>query len=83
MLSKKVAFSLKAIRMNLGLTLDEASELIGVSKYTLSNYEHFKTIPNIARINKIASVYGVTVDEIRFLPNEKEKKLLAVKNRSK
>lgn len=69
--------------MNLGLTLDEASELIGVSKYTLSNYENYKTVPNISKINKIASVYGVSVDEIRFLPNEKEKKLLAVKKMNK
>lgn len=83
MLSKRTSISLKAIRMNLGLTLDEASELIGVSKYTLSNYEHYKTVPNVSRINKIASVYGVSVDEIRFLPNEKEKKLLAVKKRMK
>lgn len=82
MLDKKISFSLRAIRMNLGLTLDEASELIGVSKYTLSNYENFRTIPNINRITKIASVYGVDIDQIRFLPNEKEKKLIAVKNKS-
>ena len=81
MLSKKPSFSLKAIRMNLGLTLEEASEMIGVSKYTLSNYEHFRTVPNVKIINKIMSVYAVDVDDIRFLPNEKEKKLLAVKNR--
>ena len=83
MLSKRTSFSLKAIRMNLGLTLDEASELIGVSKYTLSNYENYKTVTNISKINKIASVYDVSVDEIRLLPNEKEKKLLAVKRRMK
>ena len=83
MLSKRTSFSLRAIRTNLGLTQEEASELIGVSKYTLSNYEHYKTVPNISKINKIASVYGVSVDEIRFLPNEKEKKLLAVKKRMK
>ena len=83
MLSKRTSFSLKAIRTNLGLTQVEASELIGVSRYTLANYESFKTVPNINRINKIASVYGVSVDEIRFLPNEKEKKLLAVKNKKK
>lgn len=83
MLSRRTSFSLKAIRMNLGLTLDEASELIGVSKYTLSNYENYKTVPNISKINKIAGVYGVSVDEIRFLPNEKEKKLLAVKKINK
>ena len=37
-------YSLKAMRINLDLTLEEASKLIGVSKYTLYNYEHFKKI---------------------------------------
>ena len=63
MLSKRTSFSLKAIRMNLGLTLDEASELIGVSKYTLSNYEHYKTVPNISKINKISKAFNLSLSE--------------------
>lgn len=70
-------YSLKAIRINLGLTLDEAAKEIGVSKYTLYNYEHFKTVPSTDRIKKIMQVYNVSYNEIRFLPNKKEK--LAVK----
>ncbi len=72
-------YSLKAIRTNLGLTLEEASQLIGISKYTLFNYENFKTTPNTENTTKIMNAYGVHYNEIRFLPNGKEKKKLAVK----
>ena len=72
-------YSLKAIRVNLGLTLEEASELIGISKYTLFNYEHFKTVPSNDKIKKIMAVYGVSYNEIRFLPNKNEKKLAVKK----
>lgn len=72
-------YSLKAIRIDLGLTMEEASKLIGISKYTLFNYEHFNTVPKISIIQKIEKAYDIDVGEIRFLPNEKEKKL-AVKN---
>ena len=40
-------YSLKAIRVNAGLTMKEASERIGISVVTLRNYEKYKTIPNI------------------------------------
>ncbi len=74
-------YSLKAIRINLGLTLEEAAKLIGISKYTLYNYEHFKNSPDYKIVEKISKVYDVSYNEIRFLPNKREK--LAVKNRSK
>ncbi len=73
------SYSLRAIRTDLGLTLEEASKLIGISKYTLFNYEHFKTAPNTENTSKILKAYGVSYSEIRFLPNSKEKKKLAVK----
>ena len=69
-------YSLKSIRINAGLTLEEASALIGVSKSTLYNYEHFKTTPDNDIIKKIMQIYNVSYDDIRFLPTEKE---LAVK----
>ena len=76
------SYSLKSIRINLGLTLEEAACLIGISKSTLFNYEHYKTTPDQEKIKKIMDVYGVRYDEIRFLPNENEKKL-AVKKKMK
>lgn len=66
-------YSLKAVRTNLGLTLEEASKLIGISKYTLFNYEHFKTVPNAENIRKIERAYDINYNELRFVPNEKEK----------
>ncbi len=74
-------YSLKAMRINSGLTLDEASKLIGVSSATLFNYEHFRTTPDNDKINKIMKAYNVTYNEIRFLPSEKEKKLAVKKKR--
>lgn len=72
-------YSLKAIRTNLGLTIEEASKLIGISKYTLWNYENYKTTPNTENTTKILRAYDVHYNEIRFLPNAEEKKKLAVK----
>lgn len=72
-------YSLKAIRINSGLTLEEASKLIGVSIATLFNYEHFRTAPDNEKLKKIMEVYNVHYDEIRFLPSEKEKKLAVKK----
>ncbi len=69
---------MKAIRINLDLTLEEASKMIGVSKYTLYNYEHYKTIPDNEVIKRIMEAYNVSYNEIRFQPNNKKK--LAVKN---
>ncbi len=70
-------YSLKAMRINLGLTMEEASKLIGISKYTLLNYEKFRTTPDNEILTKIMNAYNVSYNEIRFIPNKKEK--LAVK----
>ena len=65
--------SLKALRTDSGLTLDEAAKKLGISKFTLYNYEHFKTQPSKEKIDKILELYGVHYDDIRFLPKENEK----------
>ena len=74
-------YSLKSIRINAGLTLEEASKKIGISKSTLYNYEHFKTTPDIDIIKNIMQIYNVSYDDIRFLPNEKEKKVSSKRNK--
>lgn len=62
--------TLRAIRVNLGLSLEEASTLIGVSKDTLSNYERGATYPDVPIIKRIEDVYNVTYDKINFLVND-------------
>jgi len=64
--------SLRAKRIDLDLTLEEASKLIGISKYSLYNYEKYKTIPNIEVAKKIAKAYRVDIDSLRFAPDDTE-----------
>lgn len=58
--------SLKAKRVDLELTLEEASKLIGISKHTLYNYEHYKNVPSVETALKIAKAYDVEVDDLKF-----------------
>lgn len=71
--------TLRAIRVNLGWSLEKASTLIGVSKDTLSNYERGETYPDVPIIKRIVEVYNISYDRINFLLdndvlNDKKKK---------
>ena len=48
-----MAITLKAARVNKGLTQKEAAKLIGISEPSLVNYEAGKTFPNVPTIKKI------------------------------
>ena len=58
--------SLKAARINAGLTQSEAAERIGVSVSTIKNWEAGKTFPSQPQIDKICEVYRVAYDNIKF-----------------
>ena len=64
-----MAMKLNAARVNAGLTQKQASVALGISKSTLANYEKYRTKPDIEMSKKIASLYGVTVDDIVFFVN--------------
>ena len=64
-----MAITLRAARVNANLTQKEAAELLNISRNTLASYEKYKTKPDIEFAQKIASLYGLTVDGIIFLPN--------------
>ena len=63
-----MAMTLKAARINQGLTQAEASEKIGVSVDTLSNYERGRSFPDVPVIKKIEAVYKVSYSDLIFLP---------------
>jgi transcriptional regulator with XRE-family HTH domain len=58
--------SLKAARINKGLTQAEAAERIRVSISTIKNWEAGKTFPAQPQIDTICEVYGVAYDNIKF-----------------
>lgn len=61
-------FTLRTARELAGLGQADAAKRIGVSVDTLSNYERGKTYPDIPTLRKIESLYGVTYDNLIFLP---------------
>lgn len=67
-----MAITLKAARVNKNLTQREAAELLGISEKTLWNYEKGTSFPDIPVIKKIEELYGLSYDNINFLPENNE-----------
>lgn len=67
-----MALTLKAARVNVGLTRPEVKRRlkdeynIEISVNTLSSYENKATQPNIETGKALASIYGMSVDDIKF-----------------
>ena len=60
--------TLRAARVNAGLTLEVAAKQLGIAKNTLISYEKYRTIPDMAMGTAMASLYGLSVDNLIFLP---------------
>ena len=58
--------SLRALRINAGLTLKEASKQLSISSETLRSYENKKTFPDFKRLSKILSLYYVKYGDIVY-----------------
>lgn len=59
-----MAIHLKAARVNAGLTQEEVAERLGKSKNTIVNYELYRSKPDIETAQKLAELYGMSVDNI-------------------
>lgn len=59
--------TLKAARVNKGLTQNEAAKRIGITVDTLANYEKGKTYPDVPVLKRIEAVYGVSYNHLIFL----------------
>ena len=62
--------TLKAARVNVGLSQQKAAAILGVDPATLSKWEKGITMPKADQINTICNLYGVTYDMLIFLPEE-------------
>lgn len=60
--------TLKAARINQGLTQTQAGNAIGVSKDTISKWERNECVPNLKYIPAIEKTYCVKYDDLIFLP---------------
>lgn len=64
-----MSITLKAARVNAGLTQAEFAEALGVSETTIRNYEKGHSFPDVLTLKKIEEVTGVGYQDISFLPN--------------
>lgn len=62
--------TLKAARVNKGLTQKDAAKLMGVSRNVNSNWERQISFPDVLQVKRIEEVYGLQFQEIIFLPSE-------------
>lgn len=63
-----VKLTLKAARVNAGLTQEEAGRRIGVSKDVISNWERGISYPDVIELRKIEEAYHVPYNNLIFLP---------------
>ena len=63
-----VKISLRAARVNAGYSQKEAADLLGISNKTLGNWEKGITFPPVDKIPAICQLYGVSYDNLNFLP---------------
>lgn len=61
--------SLKAARVNAGLSQKEVANTLKISNKTLTNWENGKSFPDAEKINALCHLYGLSYDNINFLPN--------------
>lgn len=64
-----VQISLKAARVNAGLTIKAAAPKIGVGKDTLIKWEREPWRVNALFQQRISNTYSIPIDNINFLPS--------------
>lgn len=64
---ENIQISLKAARVNAGMTQEEVAKAMHISKQTIINWEKGKTTPAIADIEMISKLYKISRENI-FLP---------------
>lgn len=64
--------TLSAARINAGLTQQDVSEKLKITPKTLSRWENYQAYPNVETAFKLCKLYGVTLDDVSFLPSESD-----------
>ena len=60
--------SLKAARVNAGLSQKQVAKKLKVSNKTVCAWEVGKSIPNIQKVKELCELYNVGIDDVNFLP---------------
>ena len=63
-----MGMTMKAARVNKGLSQVKAAKLLGVSRDVVSNWERGVTFPDVLQLKRIEEVYEVGYNDLIFLP---------------
>lgn len=66
-MDKDFKITLEAARVNVGKTQQDVATQIGVTRYTIMNWENGKIVPGVPQMSMLSKLYGVPIDNI-FLP---------------
>lgn len=64
--NNEIRLTIRAARVNAGLTQQEAADAIGCSRYAIQSYEKGRTVPNWAIVKRMEEVYGIPTDRLIF-----------------
>ncbi|MBR3439529.1 MAG: helix-turn-helix transcriptional regulator [Clostridia bacterium] len=59
-----IGSKIKTARNEAGLTQENAAELLGVSRQTVSNWENEKSYPDIVSVIRMSDIYNVSLDRL-------------------
>ena len=65
-MTESIRITMKAARVNAGLTMDEASKALNVSKTTLLNWEKGYSMPDADKAVDLSKLYRLPLDNIIF-----------------
>lgn len=61
---------LKAARVNANLTQEEVAKTLKIGKNSIVNYESYASVPSVDLAKKLATLYGMKVDDIIWSSDE-------------
>lgn len=63
---EQLKISLAAARVNAGMTQDDVSKCLKISKNTLVSWEKQKTEPTATQAEELCRLYGLKLDQIKW-----------------
>lgn len=76
-MSEYIGKKLKQLRKTRGLTQDQVSERVEISRSTISNYEIGRRTPSLRDLSALADVFGVGLDYFGISPKDEAFDVLA------
>ena len=76
-MNNSIGHKLKTLRKGRKLTQEQAAEMLGITRATVSNYEVGRRSPHLSELKRIADIYGVGLDYFGIVPTDEVFDLLS------